>query len=98
MSHGLNLTKQAQADLEQATFWYEEQASGLGQQFLDEVTATLTRIQQNPRLYPTIYRKVRRAITRKFPFAIFCLIKQKQLLVIAVMHASRDPMNWKYRT
>jgi plasmid stabilization system protein ParE len=41
--------------------------------------------------------EVRRALTRRFPYAIFYLVDEEQVVVIAVFHSSRDPKEWKAR-
>ena len=38
----------------------------------------------NPRQFPEVFKKVRRARSKKFPYAFFFLVKADALLVIAV--------------
>lgn len=46
---------------------------------------------------PQIYGDIRRAVTRHFPFGVFYLTEDDAIVVIAVMHASRDPARWQER-
>ena len=39
--------------------------------FVAEIDATLIRIEDSPLQYQTVYRDVRRAIPRKFPYGVF---------------------------
>ena len=69
MNYRLLIRKQAKADLQWASRWYERQSPGLGQMFVAEIDATLIRIEDSPLQYQTVYRDVRRAIPRKFPYS-----------------------------
>ncbi|MBL1212682.1 MAG: hypothetical protein HND52_04870 [Ignavibacteriae bacterium] len=43
--------------------------------------------------YPKVYKNIRRALIRKFPFGIHYIIENEQVIVIAVFHVSRNPMD-----
>lgn len=87
----VTLRREAERDLEGAAKWYEDQSRGLGHRFLDEVLRTLDAIQGHPRLYPQVHEMVHRAVTHRFPFGVFYLVDGEDIVVVAVMHASRDP-------
>jgi toxin ParE1/3/4 len=55
------------SDLDEASSWYEERRSGLREIFLERVEETLSRIEENPRLYPVVHRDIRRAPLTQFP-------------------------------
>jgi toxin ParE1/3/4 len=40
---------------------------------------------------------VRRCITHVFPYGILYTIEQNLILIVAVMHFSREPDYWKHR-
>ncbi|WP_233787150.1 hypothetical protein [Dulcicalothrix desertica] len=40
---------------------------------------------------------VRRCMTRRFPYGILYTIEQHYILILAVMHCSREPGYWKSR-
>jgi len=89
---------EAERDIEDAAAWYEKQQEGLGSKFLDEISSTSDMISKNPDLYPVIYRRTRRAIIQRFPFAIYYRVEKTAIVVIAVMHGSRHPRRWQKRT
>lgn len=91
------LTPEAEADLDSAFGWYEEQVAGLGGEFLATVEAHLARIESNPRQYQELYRGVRRAVMKRFPYAIFYLVEPPAAIILAVEHQARDPEHWKRR-
>ena len=97
MSYIVHIQPDAEIDLEEAAAWYELQQKRLGHNFLDEVQGTFDQIENNPNLYPVVYRSIRRAIMNRFPFAVYYQLKEETVIVIAVMHGSRHPARWKKR-
>lgn len=93
----VRLRPEAESDISDAARWYEDQRSGLGSEFLDEVLRALSSISSHPLLYPRVSGDVRRAVTRRFPFGIFYLMDESDVVVLAVMHGSRAPTRWKHR-
>jgi plasmid stabilization system protein ParE len=84
----------ADRDVESAFVWYEERRPGLGDEFLDEVGAAVTRIAENSRAHQIIRGRIRRAVVHRFPYLIFYVIDPQEIVVLACMHASRDPESW----
>ena len=93
----ITLRDEAAADLEDAARWYEQQRRGLGGKFLDEVLRAIGLIGENPKRSPRVHGEVRRAVTKRFPFGVFYLMEDDCIVVVAVIHASRDPARWKER-
>ncbi len=60
MNYRANIREHAEADIEEAAVWYEQQHKGLGDEFLDEVLLSLEMITDNPYLFAEIYRKTHR--------------------------------------
>lgn len=52
---------------------------------------------ENPLQYEVRYRSVRRAVMRRFPYAIFYLFEGESIVVLAVEHQARDPEHWRQR-
>jgi plasmid stabilization system protein ParE len=69
----------------------------LGIGFLEELRSTYQRILDNPLAFQEIRSGIRRALTRKFPYAIYFVIESQTILVIAVLHTARDPEEWQKR-
>lgn len=93
------LVSEPQADLDvEATFhWYENEQSGLGLEFLDELRATYDRIVEGPLKYRELRSGIRRALLRRFPYATYFAVEANVIVVLAVLHASRDPAEWPRR-
>jgi plasmid stabilization system protein ParE len=97
VNYRLIIRPEAETDLTEAYDWYESQLAGLGAEFLLVVEASLAAIQRNPKQYQVLHRGIRRALTRRFPFGIFYLIRRNMVIVLAVLHAKRDPQLWQQR-
>lgn len=91
-------TQAARAELIDAQDWYEGQAAGLGRRFREAIDALTERMSDNPRQFPTVFRNVHRALLRRFPYALFFVVEDDALIVIACFHASREPSHWQKRT
>ena len=87
----------ARAEVLEAQTWYARQASGLAARFRDEVAAGVARLQSNPLQCPVVFKQVRRARLRMFPYALFFCVHADALFVIACFHSSRDPAQWQQR-
>lgn len=98
MTFEVLLRPEAEQDLSDAAAWYEEQQHGLGHEFLDEILAMLLTIAESPSLYPNVHRNTRRAIIHRFPFGVYYRVEGSTIVIVAVMHGSRNPSRWKSRT
>jgi plasmid stabilization system protein ParE len=87
----------ADRDVEAAFDWYEHQRLGLGAAFLDELRATYDRIAAGPLKYQDLRSGIRRALLRRFPYAVYFAVEVDVIVVVAVLHASRDPAEWQRR-
>lgn len=97
MTYRLLLRRQAKHNLRISAKWYERQLAGLGREFVAEVEAVLDRLSENPLLYQPIYRDVRRALTRRFPYGIFYRVDQDDIVVFAIVPLHRDVTSWQDR-
>ena len=95
MNYSLKLREEAAAEFNDAYVWYEEQQENLGEQFRVTIQNKLKLIRKDPHHYKTAYKKFHQALTDKFPFLIIYTIneKNKQILVTAIFHTSRNPKN-----
>jgi len=62
------------------------------------VDTVVERLSADPCQFPVIYKKVRRAFVRRFPYALLFVIEDDDTLtVIAMFHGSRNPVDWQKR-
>ena len=90
-------TPAARAELIDAQDWYEAEAPGLGRRFRAEVDRAVQRMASSPRQFPVLFKYLRRARVKKFPYALFFSIEDDALFVVACFHSSRDPQQWQER-
>ena len=88
---------EAEADLADAQEWYERQQQGLGAEFLLCVEEAFARIERTPRMYGEVYREIRRALTRRFPYAVYYRVEGAEVVVLGAFHTRRDPRQWQSR-
>jgi plasmid stabilization system protein ParE len=93
----LIVRREAERDIKKAFDWYEEQRSGLGGEFLGQIEAVFERIEDNPELYESVFKSVRRALVRRFPYSVYFLLVNGDPVVIAVLHQRRSPVRWRGR-
>ena len=86
----LVIEPQASLDIEEAAKWYENQLEGLGFDFVIETDFAIERVQKHPKLYPQSYRDVRRVLLRRFPYAMYFVINDAEICVLAVLHQVRS--------
>ncbi len=77
--------------------WYENEQPGLGLEFLDQLRSTYDRIAARPFQYQDLRSGIRRALLRRFPYAVYFAVEGDLVIVLAVLHASRDPAKWQRR-
>lgn len=94
---GYRLVAEPRVDLDVAAAcqWYEYEEPGLGLEFLDQLRATYDRIAAGPLQYQDLRSGIRRALLRRFPYAVYFAVEGDLVIVLAVLHASRDPANWQ---
>ncbi len=84
----------AQRELDDAVAWYNEQAAGLGQEFLDELDRVVRRAVTFPMSCPEIEPGVRRCLLPRFPYGLIYGVDGETLVVVAVAHLHREPRYW----
>ncbi|MBL8498239.1 MAG: type II toxin-antitoxin system RelE/ParE family toxin [Nitrosomonas sp.] len=77
--------------------WYQNQAEGLGDDFLHELELAYQTLTEFPETWPKFRKNYRRFLLRKFPFSVLYRLQAGTIFVVAVMHNSRKPGYWKDR-
>ena len=87
----------ARRDLAEARAWYEQRAEGFGDEFIALVDATLEAVRRSPEAHRLVLGPDRRALVRRFPYAIYYESTGDQVMVYAVTHGSQNPQKWRER-
>ena len=93
------LVAEPQADLDVAAAyqWYQNERAGLGVEFLDQLGTAYDRIADDPFQYQDLESGIRRALLRRFPYAVYFAVERNAVVILAVLHVSRDPAEWQRR-
>jgi plasmid stabilization system protein ParE len=93
----LRLTPEAELDLDEAHSWYWTQAPRLAAAFLSAVNTCIASIRRHPEAYQLVDPTMRRALLRRFPYAVFYEVGPVEIVVYGVFHCARNPRAWKRR-
>ena len=69
----------------------------LGHQFIADIEDAIHRVVETPTRWRIIDEDVRRCLVHLFPYAILYTIEDNFILIVAVMHFSREPDYWRER-
>lgn len=101
----LKLHPEAEEEIFQDAAWYDEQRTGLGDEFLQHVDRWFGVILETPRVWPlwpgappNPVAPIRRVVLDRFPHSIAYQVFATHVLVLAVAHDSRRPFYWRNRT
>ncbi len=94
----LEILEVASLELDDASGWYEERVAGLGDRFLDEIQGAFALVTENPLLGSPWLLKgippgVRHIPLKTFPYSVI-YVQEPRLVVVAVSHASKEPLYW----
>jgi plasmid stabilization system protein ParE len=87
----------AEEELEKAARYYNRRQKGLGPRFMVEFRKAISRIIENPEAWTPISPNARRCLLNKFPYGIIYEMEKDTILIVAVMHLSREPDYWRNR-
>lgn len=88
---------EALEEYRQAVLWYAEREQKVALEFVASVEDAIARMVEAPKRWRLVEEDVRRCLTRIFPFGILYTVEDDFLLIVAVMHFSREPGYWKSR-
>jgi hypothetical protein len=103
MTVRVELDDSARAEALDVATHYQDQRSGLGDDFLEELDRALAAIGANPRAWakwPGREAKklgVRRYVMDRYPFTLPFVVSEELVTVLAVAHTSRRPGYWLKR-
>ncbi|MDO8140638.1 MAG: hypothetical protein Q6358_03990 [Candidatus Brocadiales bacterium] len=95
MTYILRFLPEVEEDVFGGYVWYEARLPGLGEEFLRMFYACAGEISHDPMLYPKVYNEFHRRLLRRFPYAIYFKIEDKQIVVFGLFHCARDPRTIK---
>lgn len=73
-----------------AAGWYDAQRSGLGAEFIEEISTLVGSLAINAQLYAEVFDEVRRIVAHRFPYAVTYQIIGNDVVVLPVLHMRRE--------
>ena len=89
----LIVRKETEEDIKKTYDWYEGQRTNLGAEFVSAVDAIFETIEEIPKIYAEVFNNVRRVLCKRFPYSVYFIESKSNIIVIAVLHQRRNPMN-----
>lgn len=84
----------AETEISEAYFYFEKKRQGLGSEFLDRLDEVFVRIRDNPEMYALVSEGIRKVRLRQFPYVVGYHLDGGTLVVLGVLHGSRNPSEW----
>lgn len=93
----VQLSEEAEYDLEIAYDWYEEKLIGLGDDFLQEFRLAMATAVSQPLGFQLVYQKYHQLPMRRFPYIILYIHEEtdRTLYIYRVFHSVQNPSKWK---
>jgi len=87
----------ARAEVLEAADWYKAHAPVAAEWFVAEIETVVARIAGNPLQFPVVFKDLRRARLRRFPYSLFFRVEEAGIHVLACFHSNREPRRWQGR-
>jgi len=84
------VSKEAEDDIQNSIDWYKEQKLELGNNFFLNIIEAFKIIAEGPYLFPKVYKQTRKKLIKSFPYAVYYLVENKEIKVIAILHFKRN--------
>jgi len=85
---------EARDELLEAANWYRRKSPAVAASFRKAVLQTISYISEWPTASMEVSDGIRRALTTKFPYAIFYSELLDGIVILAVKHQAQDPESW----
>lgn len=87
----LRILDAASKDLIDGYRFYEKQQAGLGTYFLDSLYSDIDSLQLYAGVHLVIFKCYHRALSKRFPFAIYYQVHSQEVLIYAVLDCRHNP-------
>ncbi len=89
--------EEAQVEIDEAAWYYEERAPGLGMSFIEDVEQSVDQVLANPEGWQLVGHHVRRKPVRRFPYGLLYAVETDRVRIMAIAHDKRRPGYWRNR-
>ena len=97
----LNYFDEVETDIDDAKLWYYSQNpdTDLEERFAKAIKEVIEKVQKNPFIYSPIFKNIRIAHPKIFPYGVHFYIEEdvKQIIIVAILHNKQDKSKFKKR-
>lgn len=94
----IKLHEKAEEDLREALNYYFEIDAKLEKKFINYLEETFSKILKFPNLYQYETKTAQKALMDTFPYIVIYEKYEEIIMILAIFHTSRNPINLKDRT
>jgi len=87
----ISILSSAKGDLVNGYYFYEAQAQGLGAYFRDSLFSDIDSLMIYHGIHAQCFGKYYKMLSKRFPFAIYYTVEDKNIVVYAVLDCRRNP-------
>lgn len=87
----LRILDAASRDLIEGFRFYEKQHAGLGEYFLDSLYSDIDSLLLYAGIHEVYFGQYYRALSKRFPFAIYYKADKQEVLIYAILDCRRNP-------
>lgn len=87
----LEILDLARSDLIEGYRFYESHEEGLGDYFLDTLFSDIESLRIHGGIHRKVYKNLHRALSKRFPFAIYYSVESETVRVQSVVDCRRNP-------
>ena len=88
---------EAQTEFAEQVRYFDGQAEGLGDRFIQDLEAGVLAVRQHPSSGAPVSRNVRKWVLRVFPFNVYYVDSSDEVIIVAVAAHRRRPGYWRGR-
>lgn len=88
---------EALEEYREAALYYTDREPSVALRFVEAVEDAIRRILEMPFAWRALDDEVRRCLTHRFPYGVLFTVDDDYILIVAVMHTSREPGYWRHR-
>ena len=87
----IKILPSANQDIIDGYWFYEKQKEGLGEYFINTIFSDIDSLKIFAGIHPIFFERYYRLLSKRFPFAIYYKLKNKNILVFAVLDCRQNP-------
>ena len=89
MNYELVIRPEAEHDLADAYWWYEDRREGLGAEFERCFEDAVSQLMRLPKSFGIVYGGLRRMQLHRFPYGVYFDVIDDTVAIVAVFHSRR---------